>query len=96
MVCEHLIALEEEILARGIKELYRGQAWSQSCREWVYFGCYLDIPALRARYKFAPCVKDHEHRGTHDGSEAGLVCTSCLDAIMGVHPSQTTTFPTYR
>jgi len=86
MVCEHLTALEREILAAGIKETFRGQAWSQSCREWVYFDSLLDLPALRARLTFDVCVEDHVHRGTHDGSEAGLVCSLHHDAIMGVHP----------
>ena len=86
MVCEHLAALERELLERGIEETSRGQAWSQNCREWVYFACRLDLPALRARFQFAPCVTDHTHRGTHDGSEAGLVCAQCHDAIMGAHP----------
>lgn len=86
MVCEHLSALETEMLARGVKETARGQVWSRNCREWVYFDCFLDIPALRARFNFAPCVTDHIHRGTHDGQEAGLVCDQCWDAVMGVHP----------
>jgi hypothetical protein len=87
MVCEHLRVLEQEMLASGVKEIFRGQAWSQNCREWVYFDCYLDLPALRARFDFAPSVTDHIHRGTHDGQEAGLVCNTCWDAIMGVHPA---------
>jgi len=87
MVCEHLRALEQELLERGVKETYRGQTWTRNCREWIYFDCYLDLSALRARFQFAPCVRDHEHRGTHDGQEAGLVCHQCWDAIIGVHPT---------
>ncbi|MEZ5773359.1 MAG: hypothetical protein R3D33_01225 [Hyphomicrobiaceae bacterium] len=86
MVCEHLKTLEAELLASGVREVHRGAVWSRNCREWVYFDCPLDLPALRARLAFAPCVIDHVHRGTHDGSEAGFVCTLCNDAIMGVHP----------
>ena len=74
MVCEHLSALEQEILARGVKETFRGQAWSRNCREWVYFDCLFDLPALRQRFQFADCVSDHVHRGTFDGQEAGFVC----------------------
>lgn len=85
MVCEHLAALEAEMLARDVRETFRGEAWSRNCREWVYFDCWLDRAALRQRFAFAPCVEDHVHRGTHDGAEAGLVCTQCWDAIMGVH-----------
>ena len=40
---------------------------------------------IRERIELAPCVKDHEHLGTHDGQEAGFVCEACHDAIMGVH-----------
>lgn len=85
-MCEHLRRLEEELQAGGITETYRGQAWSENCREWVYFACVLDLAALRARFDLAPCVIDHQHRGTHDGSEAGFVCAQCHDAIMGAHP----------
>ncbi len=76
MVCEHLSALEAEMLQRGVKETYRGQTWSRNCREWVYFDCYLDLVALRARFTFAPCVIDHIHRGTHDGAEAASSVTN--------------------
>ncbi len=96
MVCEHLSALENEMLSRGIEETFRGSAWSKNCREWVYFRCRLDLPALRARFAFAPCVVDHTHRGTHDGSEAGFVCETCHDAIMGVHPDDAAKHPPYR
>jgi hypothetical protein len=96
MLCDHLHALEEEIIARGVKETYRGQAWSDNCREWVYFDCVLDLPALRARLSLAQCVADHRHRGTHDGNEAGLVCETCKDAIMGRHPDDPGAAPLYR
>ena len=86
MVCEHLRALEQEMQARGVTETYRGQVWTRNCREWVYFDCYLDRAALRQRFDFAACVQDHEHRGTHNGQEAGFVCHQCWDAIMGCHP----------
>ena len=29
----------------------------------------------------------HEHLGTHDGQEAGFVCSKCHDGIMGIHKS---------
>ena len=96
MVCEHLSALEQEILERGMKETFRGQAWSNHCREWVYFDCYFDLPALRQRFQFAPCVSDHEHRGTFSGQEAGLVCTQCEDGIMGLHAASSAGHLVYR
>lgn len=96
MVCEHLAALERALIESGAAETFRGQAWSDNCREWVYFACVLDLPALRARFAFAPCVEDHVHRGTHDGSEAGFVCTVCHDAIMGRHPGDSGHAPAFR
>ncbi len=83
MTCEHLKALEQAILARGIRETSRGQAWSKNCREWVYFDCWLDTAALRKAFALPACVEEHVHRGTHDGQERGLVCSSCHDAVMG-------------
>jgi hypothetical protein len=85
MVCEHLIELENELLSSEVKEMFRGQAWSDNCREWVYFDCYLNRESLRQRILFDPCVLDHDHLGTHDGHESGFVCSIHKDAIMGVH-----------
>jgi hypothetical protein len=83
MICEHLRALEQAILARGIRETFRGKAWSQNCREWVYFDCFIDTAAVRRSIAFPSCVVEHSHRGTHDGQERGFVCSHCHDAIMG-------------
>jgi len=91
MVCEHLRVLEEELLASGIEMRCRGKVWSDNCREWVYFNCVLDLKSLRGRIGFDPCVRDHEHTGTHDGNESGLFCVECKDGIMGFHPKFTTT-----
>lgn len=88
MVCEHLRSLEAVMQAAGIAETYRGQAWSQNCREWAYFDCLLDLPALRERFQLPACVVEHVHPGTHDGQEAGFVCASCHDGLMGVHPDR--------
>jgi hypothetical protein len=85
MICEHLRPLEQAMTAAGMRETYRGQPWSNNCREWVYFDCYIDTDAVRARFAIPPCVTDHVHRGTHDGRERGLVCSTCNDAIMGVY-----------
>jgi hypothetical protein len=84
MLCEHLRSLERELIDAGIRETFRGQAWSSNCREWVYFDCWLDRASIRKRLDFASVVKDHEHRGTHDGQESGFVCAACNDAIMGL------------
>jgi hypothetical protein len=87
MVCKHLSQLEQELLDAGFEVTFRGQTWTNNCREWVYFDCYLDRPAIRGRLEFADCVQDHEHRGTHDGQEAGFYCSACHDAVMGAHPA---------
>jgi hypothetical protein len=83
MTCEHLRPLEEAIIARGIRETCRGKAWSQNCREWVYFDCIIDTAAVRRSFALPSCVSEHMHRGTHDGQERGFVCTACNDGIMG-------------
>jgi hypothetical protein len=85
MTCEHLRQLEDAMIAAGIRETYRGQPWSNNCREWVYFDCFMDVDAVRHRFTFAACVKEHAHRGTHDGRERGLECTECHDAVMGAY-----------
>ena len=87
MVCEHLAGLERELIAAGIPVTFRGRAWAENCREWVYFDCRLDLAALRARLALPECVREHEHLGTHDGHEAGFVCAACRDGVMGVHPA---------
>lgn len=71
------------MLAQGIRETFRGQAWSSKCREWVYFDCYIDLDAAVRKFALADCVRQHVHRGTHDGQERGFVCAQCDDAIMG-------------
>ncbi len=83
MTCEHLIALEQAILARGIPETFRGQPWTSNCREWVYFDCFIDIEAVARKLAFSDCVRQHLHRGTHDGQERGFVCSECHDGILG-------------
>jgi hypothetical protein len=86
MVCINLKLLEDALLERGYKVIFRGQAWAQNCREWVYFDCQLALADIRSVFSFESCIKDHRHRGTHDGSEQGFFCTVHLDGIMGHHP----------
>ena len=83
MTCEHLRALDEALLAAGFVPTFRGQAWSKNCREWVYFDCALLLDEIERAFDLDACVERHEHRGTHDGSERGLVCTIHDDAVMG-------------
>ena len=68
-----------------MKETFRGQAWSNNCREWVYFNCYIDREAVRRAFQLAPCIAEHVHRGTHDGEESGFVCSACNDALIGAY-----------
>jgi hypothetical protein len=83
MTCEHLRLLEEAMIAHGIPVTYRGQAWTDNCREWVYFDCYIDLAAVRRQIPLAACIEDHVHRGTHNGQERGFYCTECHDGVMG-------------
>ncbi len=85
MVCEHLSALEQALISRGVAVTFRGQSWSMNCREWVYFDCFLDTAAICEHFAFPDSVQDHTHRGTHDGQELGLVCARCHDAIVGLY-----------
>lgn len=85
MLCEHLAPILADLVRQGAKATFAGQAWSHNCRMWVYLDCKIDADALRVRFNAPPCVTVHIHRGTHDGSEHGLVCNEHHDAIMGIH-----------
>lgn len=85
-MCEHLIELDSELKATGIKETYRGKAWSDNCREWVYYDCVLDLEKIEQRHKFPSFVERHRNDDNKSGMEAGFVCNICKDAVMGVHP----------
>ncbi len=84
-MCAHLLPLENELKAAGIEETFRGQAWTDNGREWVYFNCYLDVEKLIRRFKFAPFIQHHVNEDPKSGFEEGLVCTLCNDAIIGHH-----------
>ncbi|MDN5211886.1 hypothetical protein QQ020_07480 [Fulvivirgaceae bacterium BMA12] len=89
MTCKHLSKLEQELIHKAIKITYRGQAWGDNCREWVYFECiFVDLEQTMKRLELnQEKLEIHSHYGTHDGQEHGLVCKSCKDAIMGIHPA---------
>jgi hypothetical protein len=84
MLCEHLRALELALLDSGARESFRGQAWSENCREWVYFDVRLDLPALRRRFALPACVQAHENDDPRSGLERGFVCQQCHDGVMGL------------
>jgi hypothetical protein len=85
-LCEHLRTLEQYVRDQGGRVISVGQPWSANCRTWVYFDVLLDCDRLIKSLGLAPCVQIHDHRGTHDGSERGIVCTIHHDAVMGPHP----------
>jgi hypothetical protein len=87
MTCQHLRQLEDAIIASGIGETYRGQAWSTNCRQWVYFDCHLDVDAVREQFALPSCVVDHVNDDPRSGRESGLVCEQCHDAVIGLHRS---------
>jgi hypothetical protein len=83
MLCPHLAELEKDLLNAMISVTYRGQAWSENCREWVYFDCVLDVERLKVDYQLSDFVKHHENKDQRSGTESGLVCDRCKDGIMG-------------
>jgi hypothetical protein len=88
-ICEHLKPVEEYIRSLGVRVQAMGSYWSHDSRTWVYFEkATLDAESLIRRFKLPEFVKVHTHRGTHEGSEHGLVCQLDHDALIGVHPDQ--------
>lgn len=84
MVCAHLAELESALQASGARETYRGQAWSENCREWVYFDVVLDVAALQQRFHLDTPVRLHDNLDPKSGLERGFECTECQDAILGL------------
>lgn len=93
MTCEHLNKLEKELISKQIEVTFRGQAWSENCREWVYFDClFINLEKIIRRLELDNTnVKIHSHFGTHDGQEYGIICSACNDGIMGHHPDSVRT-----
>ncbi len=85
-VCEHLRALEDELVASKRKITYAGQPWSANCRYWISYDVLLDCDALKKRLKLGDGVTVHVNDDPRSGREKGLVCGACKDAIIGVHP----------
>ncbi len=95
MICQHLRQLEQAILAAGISETYRGQAWTANCREWVYFAYYLDEEKVRQQFDLPACVVSHANDDPRSGREAGFVCTCCHDGIIGIHQADADGKPSF-
>jgi len=86
-LCEHLQPAEKYLRDHGARVISAGRPWSANCHIWAYFDAVLDCERLIKDLSLAACVQVHDHRGTHDGSERGLVCTVHQDGVMGPHPS---------
>ena len=86
-LCEHLRTAESYVRDHGGRVISSGRPWSANCHVWVYFDTLLDCDRLIKGLGLAPCIQVHDHRGTHDGSERGIVCTVHHDGIMGPHPA---------
>lgn len=91
-ICEHLKPVEDYIRSLGVKVRAMGSYWSRNCRTWVSFeNAMLDAEALKKKFNLPDFVSVHTHRGTHDGSEHGLVCERDHDALIGLHPDDAQT-----
>jgi hypothetical protein len=86
-LCEHLAPAERYVRDQGAKLVSCCRPWSANCHIWAYFDALLDCERLIKTLCLDPCVKIHDHRGTHDGSERGLVCVVHHDGVIGRHPS---------
>jgi hypothetical protein len=82
-MCEHLMELDNYIKNKGIKEIFRGKAWSKNCNEWVYYDCIIDIEKIKEKIKFNDCVTIHEYYEMKMSNELGFYCNKCKDGIMG-------------
>jgi hypothetical protein len=86
-LCEHLQPLEKFLRDQGARVVSSGRPWSANCHIWVYFDAILECERLIKGLNLASCTQVHDHRGTHDGSERGIICTMHNDGIMGPHPA---------
>lgn len=83
LLCACLAPLEQDLIAHDAAETYRGQAWSDNCREWVYFDVVLDTDAFAARHNVPDWVTIHENTDPKSGLERGFYCDQHKDAVMG-------------
>lgn len=86
-MCIHLKPVEDYLLSKGYHEVYRGQVWSNNCREWIYFNTILQPQELIIQFRLDSTIIIHDYQDIKVGSELGLECTICHDAIMGYHPN---------
>ncbi len=86
-MCEHLAPALCYALSHGATVTACCRPWSENCHIWIYFDKLLDCAGLIRGLALDACITIHDHRGTHDGSERGLVCGIHHDALMGPHPA---------
>jgi hypothetical protein len=82
-ICADLKPAEKYLRERGAHVVAVTRPWSANCHVWIYFDVVLDCEGLIKDLGLPPHVQIHDHRGTHDGSERGIVCTVHHDGIMG-------------
>lgn len=85
-MCIHLKPLQDYLIGLSIAETYRGQVWSENCREWIYYDAVLKPKELIQRFHFDDTIKIFDYQDIKVGSELGLECSVCHDGIMGPHP----------
>lgn len=90
LMCEHLKPLENYLNVKNIPETFRGKPWSIHCNEWIYFDCILNTTQLIAKFQFSAFVVVQQNDDPRTGTELGLFCTECNDAILGLHPEFST------
>lgn len=86
-MCTHLEKVVEYLTHHAIKEAWRGQPWTDNCREWIYYDAVLDPVFLQRHLSLDACIEMHDYSDIKAGSERGLFCTICKDGVMGMHPN---------
>ena len=94
-ICSHLAELERRLIAQGFREIYRRNYDTTEFRLWVWFDCFIPLAETRAQLSLPDCVEEMEHIGTHDGQEAGFVCSVHHDGVMGHHRLSGARAPTF-
>ena len=85
-MCEHLIEIDNYIKAKGVKEIFRGKAWSENCNEWAYYDCIINIEKIKEKIIINNCIEIHEYHDIKVSNELGFFCNKCKDGVMGFHP----------
>jgi hypothetical protein len=85
-MCEHLIALDRALLARGLDRFVVRPASADGNNEWVYYNCLFNMPRVRANYELPQCVKVLLLEDMKAGMTRGFHCILCECAVTGRHP----------